>query len=146
MSTRLKGDENFVAAMSNGTSGDINNIPFNVVRPPREPFEQIHIVAQKAADAAWMAHRKIAKHDPKPRLAMLQRSVTLKFRRPTPEHVASAQAILAVKGKEAIAQLPTPRPELCAEHRRRIRTPGRNPDGDRAGDSHRRLCRLWDPF
>jgi neutral ceramidase len=48
--------------MSNGTSGDINNIPFGVTRPPREPFEQIRIVAQKAADTAWFAHRKIEKH------------------------------------------------------------------------------------
>ena len=31
--------------MSNGASGDINNIPFLVTRPPREPFEQIRIVA-----------------------------------------------------------------------------------------------------
>jgi hypothetical protein len=50
----------FVAMMSNGASGDINNIPFLVNRPPREPFEQIRIVAQKAADAAWFARGKIA--------------------------------------------------------------------------------------
>ena len=48
--------------MSNGTSGDINNIPFGVIRPPREPFEQIRTVAQKAADTAWLAQRKIEKH------------------------------------------------------------------------------------
>ena len=55
MRSRVGGDEAFVAMMSNGTSGDINNIPFLVNRPPREPFEQIRIVAQKAADAAWYA-------------------------------------------------------------------------------------------
>jgi len=48
MPSRLRADENFVAMMSNGTSGDINNIPFGVTRPPREPFEQIRIVAGKA--------------------------------------------------------------------------------------------------
>ena len=46
MRSRLRGDDRFVAMMSNGTSGDINNIPFLVNRPPREPFEQIRIVAQ----------------------------------------------------------------------------------------------------
>ncbi len=55
MRWRMGGDDAFVAMMSNGTSGDINNIPFRVKRPPREPFEQIRIVAQKAADAAWFA-------------------------------------------------------------------------------------------
>ena len=37
MPSRVRGDESFVAMMSNGTSGDINNIPFGVTRPPREP-------------------------------------------------------------------------------------------------------------
>jgi hypothetical protein len=92
--------------MSNGTSGDINNIPFTATRPPREPFEQIRIVAQKAADTVWFAHRKIEKHRPDVRLGMLQREVTLKFRRPSEEQVAEAKAIVAVKDKEAIEKMP----------------------------------------
>ena len=36
MPSRLRAGKNFVAMMSNGTSGDINNIPFTVTRPPRE--------------------------------------------------------------------------------------------------------------
>ena len=106
MPSRLRSDEGFVAMMSNGTSGDINNIPFGVTRPPREPFEQIRIVAQKAADTAWLAHQKIGKHRSDIRLGMLQKKVTLKYRRPTPQQVAEAQAVLAVKDKDAIAQLP----------------------------------------
>lgn len=106
MPSRLRGDENFVAMMSNGTSGDINNIPFGITRPPREPFEQIRIVAQKAADTAWLAHRKIQKHRSDVRLAMLQREVTLKYRRPTAEQVAAAKAVLAIKDKDAIEKLP----------------------------------------
>jgi neutral ceramidase len=106
MPSRLRGGENFVAMMSNGTSGDINNIPFNVTRPPREPFEQIRIVAQKAADTAWFAHKKIEKHRPDVRVGMLQREVTLKFRRPTAEQVAEATAVVAVKDKEAIEKMP----------------------------------------
>ncbi len=106
MPSRVRGDENFVAMMSNGTSGDINNIPFNVVRPPREPFEQIRIVAQKSADTAWFAYQKIQMHRSDVRLGMRQRMIKLKYRRPTAEQVAEAKAVLAVKDKEAIAKLP----------------------------------------
>ncbi len=106
MPSRLRGGDDFVAMMSNGTSGDINNIPFLVDRPPREPFEQIRIVAGKAADAAWLAHRKIVAHRFDVRLGMIQREVTLKFRRPTPDQLSAAKAVLQVKEKEAIEKLP----------------------------------------
>jgi hypothetical protein len=106
MPSRVRGDENFVAMMSNGTSGDINNIPFGVTRPPREPFEQIRIVAQKAADAAWFAHRKIEVHRADVRLGMIQREITLKYRRPSAEEVAEARSVLAVKDQDAIEKLP----------------------------------------
>lgn len=49
----------FVAMMTNGASGDINNLVFTGTRAPRSPFEQIRIVASKAADAAWRAVKKI---------------------------------------------------------------------------------------
>ena len=104
--SRIRGDENFVAMMSNGTSGDINNIPFGITRPPREPFEQIRIVAGKAADTAWLAHRKIENHSADARLGMLQRAITLKYRRATAEQVADAKAVVAIQDKDAIAKLP----------------------------------------
>ncbi len=106
MPSRVRGDEAFVAMMSNGTSGDINNIPFRVIRPPREPFEQIRIVAQKAADTAWFAYRKIEKHDPNARLGMLQRQITLKIRHPSPEQIADAKAVLAITDEAEKAKLP----------------------------------------
>ncbi|MEQ1851987.1 MAG: hypothetical protein ABMA01_10385, partial [Chthoniobacteraceae bacterium] len=106
MPSRLRGDEGLVAMMSNGTSGDINNIPFGITRPPREPFEQIRIVAAKAADTAWLAHRKIQQHRPDARLGMSQREITLKYRRPTAEQVADAKALVAIKDKDAIEKLP----------------------------------------
>ena len=106
MPSRLRGDDGFVAMMSNGASGDINNIPFGIVRPPREPFEQVRIVAQKAADAAWLAQRKIEQHRTDARLGMRQREVVLKYRRPTAEQIADAQAVVAIKEKAAIENLP----------------------------------------
>lgn len=106
MPSRLRGDENFVSMISNGASGNINNIPFGVTRPPREDFEQIRIVAQKAADTAWFATQKIEKHRSDLRLGMLQREVTLKYRRPTPEDVEAAKLVAAIKDKAEIEKLP----------------------------------------
>jgi neutral ceramidase len=106
MPSRVRGDESFVAMMSNGTSGDINNIPFGATRPPREPFEQIRLVAAKAADTTWLAHQKIDKHRGDARLGMLQREITLKYRRPSAQDLAEAKAVLAVKDKDAIEKLP----------------------------------------
>lgn len=106
MPSRVRGNGKLVAMMSNGTSGDINNIPFTVTRPPREPFEQIRIVAQKAADTTWFALRKIEKHRNDAPLGMVQREVTLKYRRPAEDDVKEAKAVLAVKDKAEIEKLP----------------------------------------
>lgn len=106
MPSRLRGNGKMVAMMSNGTSGDINNIPFTVTRPPREPFEQIRIVAQKAADTTWFAMKKIEKHRADAPLGMLQREVTLKYRRPSAEELQAAKAVRAVKDKVEIEKLP----------------------------------------
>lgn len=104
--SRVGSPSGFVAMLSNGASGDINNIPFGTIRPPREPFEQIRIVAQKTADAAWLALRKIERHQSDVRIGMRERNIPLRYRRPSPEEVAQAKAYLAVKSKEAIEQLP----------------------------------------
>ena len=106
MPNRLRANKDFVAMMSNGASGDINNIPFTVTRPPREPFEQIRIVARKAADTAWFAHQKIKKHDSNVRLGMMEREIELKYRRPTEAQVKAAKAVLAIKNEDEINSLP----------------------------------------
>lgn len=100
------GEGHFVAMMSNGTSGDINNIPFLVKRPPRKPFEQIQVVAEKTAEAAWRAHATIATHRRDARLGMLQREVTLRRRRPTDQQIAAAKAVLAVEDQAERDKLP----------------------------------------
>ena len=106
MPWRLRGDKDFVAMMSNGASGDINNIPFNVTRPPREPFEQIRIVARKAADTSWAAFKKIPEHKGDVTLGMLERNIELKYRKPSEADLARAESILAEKDKDKIAKLP----------------------------------------
>lgn len=106
MPSRVRGDEGFVAMMSNGASGDINNIPFLGTRPPREPFEQVRIVAQKAADAAWHAWRSIESHRSDATLAMIQREVELRYRRPSAEELAAAKAVLAITDPNEREKLP----------------------------------------
>ncbi|MFV1996050.1 MAG: hypothetical protein ACC661_11500, partial [Verrucomicrobiales bacterium] len=103
MPSRLGGANppaNFVAMMTNGSSGDINNIDFYRVRAPREPFEQVRIVASKAADAAWRAVKKISEYDENPLVAMRQREVTLKYRRMTEADVARALKVLGLPRAE----------------------------------------------
>jgi neutral ceramidase len=106
MPSCVRGEDEFVAMLANGTSGDINNIPFLVNRPPREPFEQIRIVAQKTADAAWHAWRSIERHEADARLGMVQREITLKSRRPTPEQIERAKAVLTITDEAERAKLP----------------------------------------
>jgi hypothetical protein len=106
MPTRVRGGEDFVAMLSNGASGDINNLPFLLTRPPREPGEQIRIVAGKTADAAWFAWKKIDEYQPSVRIGMIERYVTLELRRPTEAQIASAKATLAVTDEAGLAKLP----------------------------------------
>mgnify|MGYP001627992177 CR=1 FL=1 len=92
--------EGFVAMMSNGASGDINNIPFGIERAPRAPFEQCRIVANKTADAAWRAIRKIESYDSSPVIATRQREVTLTYRKPTEAEVEKALELLELTREE----------------------------------------------
>ncbi|MCX6899462.1 MAG: neutral/alkaline non-lysosomal ceramidase N-terminal domain-containing protein [Verrucomicrobia bacterium] len=105
MQSRMGGGD-FVAIMSNGTSGDINNNPFLVKRPPRKPFEQIQIIAAKTAEAASRARATIATHRQDACLGMIQRQVTLKVRHPTAQQIVEAKAVLAVKVQAERDKLP----------------------------------------
>ena len=94
---------NFVAMMSNGASGDINNIDFDSKRPPRAPFEQVRVVATKTATAAWRAVKGIETYYDNPTIAVRQREVELRYRVPTDTEIAKARQILALPPKERLA-------------------------------------------
>ncbi|MBT5599623.1 MAG: hypothetical protein HOJ62_13460 [Planctomycetaceae bacterium] len=106
MPIRLRASADFVAMMSNGTSGDINNIPFGSTRPPRERFEQIQIVAQKSSDVAWHAYQEIPEHKTHVALNMLQREITLRYRKPTAEQLERAKSILKITDQTEVDRLP----------------------------------------
>lgn len=106
MPIRLRASTEFVAMMSNGTSGDINNIPFGSTRPPRERFEQIQIVARKSSDVAWHAYQEIPKYKTHVTLQMLQREITLRYRKPTVEQLTRAKSILKITDQAELDRLP----------------------------------------
>lgn len=104
MRTKLKAGPNFVALLSNGTSGDVNNINFREPAPKRQPGEQSRLVAEAVANAALRAIQK-ATYRSDVRLAVVNRELTLGVRKPTAEEVRRAEAILA-RAKEKVLRTP----------------------------------------
>ncbi len=91
---RLDAGPDFVAILSNGTSGNINNIDFTKPRERREPFEQIRKVSGEVADLAREAYGEI-QYRPWVDLAMDQTELTLARRKPTEEGYAQAKRTAA---------------------------------------------------
>jgi neutral ceramidase len=102
-----KADPPFVGILSNGTSGDINNINYGGSAPgKRGEGEQIRLVADSVARAAHEAYKKI-NHQSRITLAMAQTEIELGVRLPTPADVAKAREILdKAKEKKVLTTLP----------------------------------------
>lgn len=87
----------FVGIMSNGTSGDINNINFRQQRSDRKKYasyEKMQEVAEKVATRVFEAHQQIEFMDWVP-LSATSSKLTLQVRKPTPEmleHFAQVRA------------------------------------------------------
>jgi hypothetical protein len=103
----VKAGPEFVGIMSNGTSGDINNLNFAGPAPKNQgPYEQIRIVADSVARATFAAYRKI-EHRDWVSLAMAQKEVELGVRLPTEADVARARDILEkARAKKVLTTLP----------------------------------------
>lgn len=84
----------FVGIMSNGTSGDVNNINFTNPQPRKKPFEQIRYVAGSVADEIFEVYKK-TKHRDRITLAVAQRELTLGIRKPTAAQLKRAKQFLA---------------------------------------------------
>jgi neutral ceramidase len=90
---KLAPGQPFVAMLTNGTSGDVNNIDFLHPRPRMEPFQRIREVAGKLAGHAVAAAGKMQYRTEAP-IRMAQTELRLRYRRPTAEQMRFAQAAL----------------------------------------------------
>lgn len=86
-------DPPFVGIMSNGTSGDVNNINFYTKSDQTwKPYEKMKDVAYRVAQVVYDAHEKIDHHD-WVQLNAEQVEIPLQVRKPTQEQLAYARAI-----------------------------------------------------
>ena len=87
-------DPPFVGIMSNGTSGDVNNINFRGPAEKHEPYAKMRIVANDVAHEVLRVSQTIQHKDWVP-LGAAQSELNLKVRRPSSEMIAYAQKVLA---------------------------------------------------
>ena len=75
----------FVGILSNGTSGDVNNINFSKASTRKyQSYEKMQEVAAKVASRVYEAHQQLEFHD-WARLGAAETRLALKVRQPTPE-------------------------------------------------------------
>ncbi len=101
---RLAPDGPFVAMLTNGTSGDVNNIQFREPRKAVPIFQRITTVASRVADAAQAACREMKYHD-RVTLAMVERQISLGVRKASAEELTQARAVLAEKDEKKLPSL-----------------------------------------
>jgi hypothetical protein len=88
------GESGMVAMLSNGTSGDVNNINFRQPRSRHEPYEKMTQVAELVASRVKQAHESIEFHNWVP-LGSAQRELRLRFRKPSDETQEYFATVLA---------------------------------------------------
>lgn len=87
-------DPPFVAIMSNGTSGDINNVNFRSPRPRSGPYQQIRKVADELAQEAVRVAREIEYRD-SVRLDARTAELELGVRKASADELSRAEALLS---------------------------------------------------
>jgi hypothetical protein len=125
----LKADQQthaFVAMISNGTSGDINNINFRKARPKQEPYAQMKFVADDVAQKVHAAMDKLGYRDHVP-LAARYRELPVATRRPTPELMAWAKKKVeegpTTPGKTDLSLIYAERTLTMAKHPEKLKMP-----------------------
>ena len=83
----------FVGILSNGTSGDVNNINFEKRRASSQPYERIQLVAKKVSDKVYDAHQQLMFSDTV-KLSAAAKELSLKVRQPTAEMKSYLQAAI----------------------------------------------------
>lgn len=100
VATKLKAGKGFVGALSNGTSGDVNNINFKTEAAKTQPGDRCRLVADAVATAAVKAIEG-AEHSDQILLTAMTSEIVLGVRKPTADEVKRAEGILEkAKGRE----------------------------------------------
>lgn len=86
-------DPPFVGIMSNGTSGDINNINFRGGQPKQPPYGQIRYVANEVAQEVVRVLKTVTYHD-SVSLASAQQEIQLGVRQASPAELAKAREVM----------------------------------------------------
>jgi hypothetical protein len=84
----------FVGSLTNGASGDVNNINFLNRSKRKPPYEQMRYVADEVAKKVHAAEQKMIYHKWVP-LNAAASELTLETRRPTTEQLARAEKVVA---------------------------------------------------
>jgi neutral ceramidase len=89
----------FVAMLSNGTSGDVNNVNFGASSlPNRTTMGQIKVVAESVAQASYAVYEGI-KHASEVTLGSAEADLQLGVRKPNAEDIAYAKDVLSMSGE-----------------------------------------------
>ncbi len=101
---RYSGKPPFVGIMSNGTSGDVNNV--NFAGPPpmgRKAGEQLQVVARSVAEASLKAYEKLTfqKHV---QLGSAETDIRLKVRKANAEELAAAKKLMETTPRDKDGQ------------------------------------------
>lgn len=86
-------DPPFVGIMSNGTSGDVNNINFAAEPEKRAPYEKMKVVADDVAKEIIRVSETLQYQNWVP-LKAVHSELTLQVRKPSPELLAQSEKIL----------------------------------------------------
>lgn len=84
----------FVAMMSNGTSGNINNINFRGPAEKMSSYHKMQIVARDVAEEVFKQYQKVT-YKTDVRLGAVSSELKLAVRKPTPEMLARARQVTA---------------------------------------------------
>jgi neutral ceramidase len=93
-------DPPFVGIMSNGTSGDVNNVNVRNRGPAMKPYEKMRLVAEQVAEAVYQSLKSVNYQSWVPVDAKMQ-DLELATRKPTAEQIEFAKSVLAApEGQE----------------------------------------------
>lgn len=100
IAAKLKAPKEFVGILSNGTSGDVNNINFKAEATKTMPGDRCRLVADAVATAAVKAIEN-AEYEKSGLLRCATGKIELGVRKPTADEIKRAEAILEkAKGRE----------------------------------------------